>query len=159
MLGAKTAEARDTYRADVDVARPGDVYRVRTGVEASGFMGAGYGIGVGGRLGYGFDSGAYLGGAFTYYTGNASFLGGELGYKFFPGHRWELRPYVFVGTAFIRVGDSGFGRPAADTVFAFQPGFLGAYHFGPAFLFAEMRAYVAPNPGALAGLGGFGVTL
>jgi hypothetical protein len=139
--------------------RPGDAYRVYEGTEMAGFIGGGYGLGVGGRVGYAFHTGLYAGGAFTYYTEHASFLGGELGYKFFPGYHWELRPYVFAGPAFIRVGNTGFGRPSAETVLGFQPGFLAAYRFGPAFISGEVRAYVTPNPGALAALGGAGISL
>ena len=133
----------------------------RSGAEIAAFAGGGYGVGVGGRLGATVYPGVYLGGAFTYYTGNASFAGGEIGYKFWPNYRWELRPYAFIGGAFRRVGDDGFGRRAdePDVVLAFQPGFLAAYHFGPAYINVEGRAYVAPNPGALAVLGGFGVNL
>jgi hypothetical protein len=59
------------------------------------------------------------------------------------------------------VGNEGFGRGPndPDAVLAFQPGFLAAYHIGAAYLSAEGRAYVAPNPGALALLGGVGVNL
>jgi hypothetical protein len=138
-----------------------DGYRYREGVDMEGYAGVGYGVGVGARVGGTFSPGVYLGGAFTYYTGNAAFVGGELGYKFWPGYRWELRPYAFVGPAFVRVGDEGFGRRVdqPDIVLAFQPGFLAAYHFGQAYLAAEGRAYVAPNPGALAFFGGIGVNL
>jgi hypothetical protein len=133
----------------------------REGVELGGYAGVGYGVGVGARLGATFYPGLYLGGAFTYYTGNATFVGGEFGYKFWPGYRWELRPYAFLGAALLRVGNEGFGRGPNDSeaVLAFQPGFLAAYHIGAAYLSAEGRAYVAPNPGALALLGGVGVNL
>jgi len=162
VLSAASFANADTYvvheRAEVVHT---DDYHYRQGVELGGYAGVGYGVGAGGRIGGTFDPGVYLGGAFTYYTGNAAFLGGELGYKFWPGYRWELRPYVFVGAAFLRVGDDGFGRHPndSDVVLAFQPGFLGAYHFGAAFVSAEGRVYVAPNPGALAFLGGVGVNL
>ena len=140
-------------------ARVGDDDRVREGVQLAGFAGVGYGVGVGARVGYVWRPGVYVGGAFTYYSGNASFLGAELGYKLLINRRWELEPYVFGGAAFISQGDTGFGQAQAATVGALQPGFLGAHHFGPAFLFAELRAYVTPSPGALAALGGLGVTL
>jgi hypothetical protein len=133
----------------------------RTGAEMAGYAGVGYGVGVGGRIGATTVPGVYLGGSFTYYTANATFVGGELGYKFWPGDRWELRPYVFLGPAFLRVGDDGFGRRADQprVVFGFQPGFLAAFHFGPAYISGEGRVYVTPNPGALAFLGGVGVNL
>jgi len=152
----------DTYvvheRAEVVTT---DDYHYREGVELGGYAGVGYGVGVGGRIGATFHPGVYLGGAFTYYSGNAAFVGGELGYKFWPGNRWELRPYAFLGPAFVRVGDDGFGRRAdqPEIVLAFQPGFLAAYHFGAAYISAEGRAYVTPHPGALALLGGVGVNL
>jgi len=136
-------------------------YPYRSGAEMAGYAGVGYGVGVGGRIGATTISGLYLGGSFTYYTANATFVGGELGYKFWPGDRWELRPYVFLGPAFRRVGNDGFGRRAdqPDVVFGFQPGFLAAFHFGPAYISGEGRVYVTPNPGALAFLGGVGVNL
>ncbi|HMI89577.1 MAG TPA: hypothetical protein VK550_36135 [Polyangiaceae bacterium] len=136
-------------------------YPYRTGVEMGGYAGVGYGVGVGGRIGATTVPGVYLGGSFTYYTQNATFVGGELGYKFWPGDRWELRPYVFLGPAFLRVGNDGFGRRTdqPEVVFGFQPGFLAAVHFGPAYISGEGRVYVTPNPGALAFLGGVGVNL
>jgi hypothetical protein len=134
-------------------------YPYRTGVEMGGYAGVGNGVGVGGRIGGTTAPGVYLGGAFTYFTQNATFVGGEIGYKFWPGYRWELRPYVFLGPAFLRVGNEGFGRSADEVVFAFQPGFLAALHFGPAYISAEGRVYVTPDPGALALLGGVGVNL
>src|SRR6266550_3188946 len=36
---------------------PGDAYRVYEGTELAGFIGGGYGLGVGGRIGYAFYSG------------------------------------------------------------------------------------------------------
>ena len=161
LISAASVAAADVVvvRERAEVVRPAPAYR--SGAEIAGFAGAGYGVGVGGRIGGTFDNGVYLGGSFTWYTTNASFVGGELGYKFWPGYRWELRPYVFMGPAFLRVGNEGFGRRAdqPDVVFAFQPGFLAAYHFGAAYISAEGRAYVTPNPGALALFGGVGVNL
>jgi hypothetical protein len=138
-----------------------DGYEYHRGVQMDGYAGVGYGVGVGGRVGATLDPGLYLGGAFTYYTKNASFLGGEVGYKLWPGYHWELRPYLFMGPAFVRVGDEGFGRrpDQPDVVLGFQPGFLVAYYFGPTYLLADGRAYASPNPGALAIFGGFGVNL
>ncbi|MGC4064647.1 MAG: hypothetical protein QM784_08385 [Polyangiaceae bacterium] len=166
LAGTGDAQAADTLDetprgAGSQVGDPavGDHDRVREGFTLAGFAGVGYGVGAGARIGYSFRPGVYLGGAYTYYSGNASMLGGELGYKLFLSSRWELMPYVFGGAAFVREGDSGFGRDSAETVGAFQPGVVGAYHFGPAFLFADARAYVTPSPGALALLGGVGVTL
>ena len=129
------------------------------GVQMAGLLGVGYGVGLSGRVGYVFHPGVYAGGAFTYYSGNATFVGGEIGYKLFLSPRWELEPYVFVGPAFVRAGDSGFGRDVAATVWAVQPGFLGAYHFGPMFVLAEVRTYLTPSPGALAFFGGIGIAI
>jgi len=161
-MSAVSAASAETYvvreKAEVTV---GDGYHYREGAELGGYAGVGYGVGVGGRLGVTLHPGIYLGGAFTYYSGNAAFVGGELGYKFWPGNRWELRPYVFLGPGFVRVGDDGFGRRPGDpdVVLAFQPGFLAAYHFGAAYISGEGRVYAAPNPGAVALLGGVGVNL
>ena len=58
--------------------------------------------------------------------------------------------------ALVRAGDSGFGRAADATVAAFQPGFLRAYHIGSVFVFAEVKVYVTPSPGALGFFGGIG---
>jgi len=161
-MSAASVASADTYVVhERSEGVHSDYYPYRYGVEMGGYAGVGYGVGVGGRVGGTFAPGVYLGGAFTYYSGNAAFFGGEVGYKFWPGYRWELRPYIFAGPAFVRVGDDGFGRrpDQPDVVLAFQPGFLAAYHFGPAFISAEGRAYVNPNPGALALLGGVGVNL
>jgi len=161
-MSATSLAFADTYvvRERAEVVHTDD-YHPNQGVEVEGYAGAGYGIGAGARLGTTVVPDVYLGGAFTYYTGNAVFLGGELGYKFWPGRRWELRPYLFMGPAFARVSDEGFGRRPgqSEVLLAFQPGFIGAYHFGPAYLAMEGRAYVAPNPGALVLLGGVGVNL
>src|SRR5579859_4195319 len=166
LVGVAKAELRSWREpprgagTEVGYTHPGEAYRVYEGTEIAGFVGGGYGdLAIGGRIGYAFDSGVYAGGAFTFYTQTASILGGELGYKFFPGYHWELRPYIFMGPAFLGVGSRGFGRPATETVLAVQPGGLLAYRFGPAFIFGDLRAYITPDPGALAGFGGFGVSL
>jgi hypothetical protein len=146
--------------SEIGVTHPGDPYRVYEGTEIGAFVGGGHGgLGLGGRIGYAFNSGVYAGGAYTFYTENASVLGGELGYKFFPGYHWELRPYVFAGPAFIGVGDRGFGRSTTETVLAVQPGVIGAYRFGNAFLSAELRTYLTPDPGAVTAFGGAGLSL
>jgi hypothetical protein len=140
-----------------------DEYRVREGAEAAGQVGAGfenpYGLGMGARLGYSFHPGVYVGAAYTHFFGrtsseHADFFGGELGYKFFPTARWELRPYAFLGPAFIATDDF-----AARTSLAFQPSLLTAYHFGTVYISAEARGLVTPDPAAFALLGGVGVGL
>jgi hypothetical protein len=133
----------------------------RSGFEMGGYAGVGYGVGVGGRLGGTMWSGLYLGGALTYYPRDAVFVGNEIGYKFWPGYHWELRPYLFAGAAFPAGGETGFARSPDQSgiLFAFQPGLLTAYHFGAVFISAEGRAHVSPIPGALAFMGGAGVNL
>src|SRR5687767_8264652 len=92
---ASVAAADVIVRERAEDPRTDTLYR--TGAEMAGYASAGYGVGVGGRIGGTFEPGVYLDGSFTYYTGNASFVGGELGYKFWPDDRWKLRPYVFMG--------------------------------------------------------------
>jgi hypothetical protein len=141
-----------------DTGRVRDAQRVHEGPEAGGSLGTGfssvYGVGVGGRLGYTFPSGIYLGGAFTQFVGSlprsASFLGAEAGYKLFPSYHWELRPYAFLGPAVIDRGDGG------QVAFAVQPSMLGAYHFGPWFISADARLYALPEPKTLALFAGAG---
>jgi hypothetical protein len=153
---------------------------LRRGVEVSAQVGAGftdvYGFGVGARAGYTFPlelkgpvpMGLYGGGVFTYYFGNnvttstedqsshAMFVGGEGALKVFPTEHWEVRPYVFLGPAFIKeVHDDPFSSES-KTRFGVQPGVLGAYHFGNAFLSAEARFYVTPEPNAFTLMGGAG---
>jgi hypothetical protein len=144
-------------------SRVGDDNRVWEGAEAGAQVGGAlnepYGAGIGARLGYSFRVGVYVGAAYSHYfgttsPGHADFFGGEVGYKFFPTERWELRPYGFVGPAFI-TRDNGETR----TSLAFQPALLTAYHFGAVFLSAEARGLVAPDPAAFALLGGVGVGL
>jgi hypothetical protein len=141
-----------------DRAPPEGGSRVRPGAQADGALGTGfrdiYAVGVSGRLGYTFPFGLYAGGAFTQFVGGgtdyATFVGAEGGYKLFPTYRWEVRPYAFVGPAFLRRGG------ISETDLALQPSVASAYHFGPWFLSADARAYVVPSPGALALLVGGG---
>jgi hypothetical protein len=141
-----------------DRAPPEDGSRVRPGAQADAALGTGvrdvYAVGVSGRLGYAFASGPSAGGAITQFVGGgndyATFVGAEGGYKFFPTYRWEMRPYAFIGPAFLhRAGVS-------ETDLALQPSVASAYHFGPWFLSADARAYVIPSPGTLAVLVGGG---
>jgi len=140
----------------------GDEDRVREGAEAGAQVGGAfddaYGAAVGARLGYSFAPGVYVGAAYSHYFGqlsstHADFFGGEVGYKFFPTVRWELRPYAFLGPAFITTG----GVSRSDL--AFQPSLLTAYHVGSVFFSVEARALVAPDPTALALMGGVGAGL
>jgi hypothetical protein len=148
--------------------------RVREGSEVSIQAGAGftdtYGFGLGARYGYTFRQGIYVGAAGTYYWGNsvttntgkesahAGFFGAEVGYKFFPEASWEIRPYVFGGPAFIREVNTTPFFTDSKTRFAVQPGILGAYHFGPAYITAEARLHATPSPTALTLLGGAGLS-
>jgi hypothetical protein len=118
-----------------------------------------YGLGAGARLGYAFNTGVYAGAAYTHFFGptgasHADFFGGELGYKFFPTARWELRPFVFAGPAFVATAND-----ATRTDFAVQPSLLTGYHFGAAYISVEARGLVTPDPSAFALLGGLGIGL
>jgi hypothetical protein len=92
-------------------------------------------------------------------SAHATFLGGELGYKLFLNNqRWEMRPYVFAGPAFIRTVEGTPVVRAESTVrLAVQPGFLAAYHFGTVFLTAEAKLHLTPDPMALSVFGGAGM--
>jgi hypothetical protein len=147
--------------------------RMREGIEAGAQLGTGftdtYGFGFGARLGYTFDFGGYLGGSVTHYLGNsvetinddasahATFLGGEAGYKFFATDRFEVRPYVFLGPAFVTTVEEQPFLRESKTRLAFQPGLLTAYHFGQFYISLEGKAHVAPTPTALTLLAGAGL--
>jgi len=156
-------------------ARPTAPEGVRAveGPQASVQIGSGftdtYGLGLGARLGYTFRSGIYAGGAVTHYFGqsvqspvmdessHATFVGGELGYKIFKETRWEVRPYVFVGPAFVTTINELSLVRESKTRFGVQPGLLGAYHFGNLFLSAEAKWHVTPDPAGFTLLGGAGL--
>jgi hypothetical protein len=103
----------------------------------------------------------YFGNSVTTASGelsaHATFVGAEGGYELFPTPRWEIRPYVFVGPAFIREVNEVPFTSESKTRFAIQPGLLTAYHFGDAFVSAEAKAHVTPDPTALTVLGGAGM--
>ncbi len=134
----------------------------------SGFVDT-YGLGMGARVGYTFPSGIYAGADVTHYFGNtvttttgdvgahATFVGAEGGYKLFPTRKWEVRPYVFVGPAFIRSVQAVPFSSESVTRFAVQPGLLAAYHFGNVFVSAEAKAHITPTPNALTVFGGAGM--
>lgn len=150
--------------------------RVTKGVEAQATIGSGftntYGLGFGGRIGYTLGPGVYLGGAISYYQGravetpngsasnNATWVGGEVGYKVFPGNaHWELRPYVFAGPAVVKTAQGEvFPVQETTTRFGVQPGLLGAYHFGSAYFAAEGRYHLTPSPSAFTLLAGAGLS-
>ncbi len=147
--------------------------RAIEGYEAGIQLGSGftdtYGFGMGARFGYTFPVGIYAGAAVTHYFGNtvtletgsegahATFVGAEGGYKVFPDRHWEIRPYVFLGPAFVRTVEDVPFRSESTTRFGIQPGLFTAYHFGDAFLSAEAKAHVTPDPTALTVMGGAGL--
>ncbi len=163
-MAASTAYRPAPYGPGTENApsRVGDDDRVREGAEAGVQLGGAfsdaYGAGLGARLGYSFSPGVYVGAAYSHYFGqidatHADFFGGELGYKFFPTVRWELRPYAFLGPAFIST------RGLTRSDLAFQPSLLTAYHVGAVYFSVEARGLVTPDPQAFALLGGVGAGL
>lgn len=133
---------------------------IAPGPQAEGNIGTGfgtYGFGYGARLGYTLDNGVYLGGAVEHFNGGdipgasppVTFLGGEVGIKIFPSYRFEVRPYGFLGAELPAGGGSAF---------AFQPGVVGAYHFGRAFVDVDARYFATPGPSAVAIMGGAGLS-
>lgn len=148
---------------------------IQEGLEAQANIGSGftrtYGLGFGGRLGYTLRPGVYVGGAISYYQGrsvetpngsasnSATWVGAEVGYKLFPGNaHWELRPYMFAGPAIVKTATGGiFPVQETTTRFGLQPGLLGAYHFGSAFISAEGRYHLTPSPAAFTLLAGAGL--
>ncbi|HKQ69319.1 MAG TPA: hypothetical protein VJT73_08270 [Polyangiaceae bacterium] len=145
--------------------------RVRPGWEAGVQAGAGIGFGFGGRVGYSFVPGIYVGGAANYFLGSSVntptgtdktsqfTFGGEVGYKIYPQAAIELRPYVFAGTGTFERFQTATARVESDWKFTLYPGFLAAYHFGNAFVSAEGRLQVTPSPVAFAIMGGVGLGL
>ncbi len=143
---------------------------VRPGVEAMAALGTGfadtYGLGFEGRVGYTFRDGIYAGGAAQHFLGHsvndqqahATFFGGEVGYKLYPTDTLEVRPYAFVGPAFITQVASNPFTTISKTDLAVQPGVLGMYHFGEAFVGADAHVMLLPSPNtvALMATGGIG---
>jgi hypothetical protein len=144
---------------------------VREGMQTDVDLGSGfrdtYGLGVEARLGYATSNGAYFGGAVQYFAGNtvnaesahATFLGAEAAYKIFPttDKRWEIRPYVFGGPAFVTTVTPYPLTTISRTALALQPGLVGAYHFGNGFLQIDARYFVTPAPTTVAVFGGAGL--
>jgi hypothetical protein len=91
---------------------------------------------------------------------HATFFGPEVGYKWYPTHLLpiEVRPYVFVGPAFITEVNGNNGNVSSKTSFAIQPGGMALYHIGPAFLGADARLFATPSPvgATLLGMAGLG---
>jgi len=128
-----------------------------------------YGFGMGARVGYTFLRGLYVGGAVSHYFGksvdtlagsesaHATFFGGEIGYEFYAARRWEVRPYAFVGPAWITTVEANPFVRESKTRLALQPGLLVGYHFGNVFLSAEGKVHATPEPSALTVMAGAGL--
>jgi hypothetical protein len=162
--GAGTARREPGTPAEA-IGREG---RTTPGIQAEGLLGTGfnttYGLGAGARVGYAMTNGIYLGGAATYYAGNsvdtaqgsnnayAMFLGGEVGYIFYPSanRKWSIRPYVFGGPGVVQTAQASPFLVQKSASFALEPGVMGAYHFGHVFLAADARYHIEPTPGAFA---------
>jgi hypothetical protein len=142
---------------------------MREGIEAAAAIGTGfadtYGVGFSGRVGYTLKQGVYLGGAVQQYVGHsvngeqahASFVGGEAGYKIYPTEAVEIRPYVFVGPGFITQVASNPFMMVSTTNLALQPGVVGMYHFGSAFIGGDAHVMLVPAPNTLAVLASGGI--
>lgn len=137
--------------------------RVESRISAEAFGGSGinsrFGAAYGARVGYTTPQRVYLGADATRYQGQAgsseTLLGGDIGMRFFPTNRLEVRPFALVGAAIEAPGEAG---GSANTQFALQPGLLAAYHLGAAYLGAEGRIQVAPTPAAASLMGTAGLT-
>ncbi len=142
---------------------------VREGLEGAVGIGTGfsdtYGLGMEARVGLTFRKGLYAGGALQYYIGHsiesqsshATFVGGEIGYKFFASRYVEIRPYVFGGPAFVTQVRTAPFFVESSTAFALQPGAMVVLHIGNAFVGGDARWLVTPNPPTLAILASGGV--
>lgn len=137
--------------------------RVEQRISAEAFGGSGissrYGAAYGARVGYTTPQRIFIGADATRYQGRAhnaseTVLGGDIGMRFFPTSRFEVRPYALVGAAI----ENAIGGGSSTTRFALQPGLFGAYHLGAAYLGAEGRVQVAPTPAAASLLGTAGLT-
>lgn len=148
--------------AGYEAPRPPVRVENRISAEASGGSGINsrFGAAYGARVGYTFPSGVYLGADATRYQGRAgsaeTMLGGDLGMRFFPARRLEVRPYTFVGAAIESPGSNP--EAISRTRFGLQPGLFAAYHLGAAYLGAEGRVQVIPTPAAASLLGTAGLT-
>jgi hypothetical protein len=142
---------------------------LRPGIEASAGLGSGFSDtyigGIEGRVGYTLRQGVYAGGAVQHFVGHsvhdqsahATFVGGEIGYKAYPTPAIEVRPFVFVGPSFITQVTSD-GTAISKVDLAVQPGVIGMYHFGSAFVGADVHYMLYPAPNTIAAMAsaGFG---
>jgi hypothetical protein len=156
-----------TGRAAVEPVPPAEKPPYRPGLQAEAGLGTGfsstYGLGIEGDVGYTWENGIIAGGQVQYFQGqtvndqssHATFVGGEAGYRLFPSRKVEVRPYAFVGPAFItRVyPTSNPNQPnvISKTDLAVQPGVVVQYHFGDSFFVGGDAHYMlTPSPNTLA---------
>jgi hypothetical protein len=169
--GAHAAVLTPTGPGTEEVNALGHREGVRPGWEASAGIGSGfsgtYGLGYEGRLGYTLPIGAYFGAQVQAFYGqgavdqkaHGTFFGVEGGYKLYPIPPVEVRPYVFLGPAFITEVSTNPTIVTSKTGFAVQPGALATYHLGPAFVGADFRFLATPGPFGVALMGTVGLGL
>jgi hypothetical protein len=138
----------------------------RQGLQAEAGLGTGfsstYGLGLLGAVEYTWSQGILAGGQVQYFMGqtvngqssHAMFVGGEVGYRIFPTPKVEVRPYAFVGPAFITTvsptANPNQPNVISKTDLAVQPGVVGQYHFGRAFVGGDAHYMLTPSPNTLA---------
>jgi hypothetical protein len=138
----------------------------RQGLQAEAGLGTGfsstYGLGIEGAVEYTWSQGIIAGGGVQYFQGqtvndqssHAMFIGGTVGYRIFPSPKVEVRPYAFVGPAFITTvsATSNPNQPnvVSKTDLAVQPGVIAQYHFGRAFVGGDAHYMLTPSPNTLA---------
>ena len=139
----------------------------RQGLQAEAGLGSGfsstYGLGIAGDVGYTWSPGIIAGGGVQYFQGqtvngessHATFVGGEAGYRLFPTRKVEMRPYAFVGPAFITTvsptANPNQPNVVSKTDVAVQPGVRAQYHFSDAFFVGGDAHYMlTPSPNTVA---------
>ncbi len=169
--GARAAALTPTGPGTEQYTPQGHRAGVRPGWEASAGIGTGfsgtYGLGYEGRIGYTLPIGAYFGAQVQAFYGqgaadekaHGTFFGVEGGYKLYPIREVEVRPYLFLGPAFITQVDTNPTVVTSKTGFAVQPGALATYHLGPVFLGGDFRFLATPGPFGVALMGTVGVGL
>lgn len=138
--------------------------RVEQRIAAEAFGGSGiggrYGAAYGGRVGYTTPGGVFIGAEGTRYQGAQGssdlVIGGDVGMRFFPTSRFEIRPHALIGANIRDAGDMADGP--SGTTLAIQPGLFAGYHLGAVYLGAEGRVQVVPTPAAASVLGTAGLT-
>jgi hypothetical protein len=169
--GARAAVLTPTGPGTEEVNAQGHREGIRPGWEASAGIGSGfsgtYGLGYEGRLGYTLPVGAYFGAQVQAFYGqgavdqkaHGTFFGVEGGYKLYPLPPVEIRPYLFLGPAFITEVSTNPTTVSSKTGFAVQPGALATYHLGPAFVGGDFRFLATPGPFGVALMGTVGLGL